>query len=62
MDINNYKFNDEDIEQIEKPETLAVRGGVICFAKVQTQVTYFTKDDVIAMAQHFNVTEYDLSC
>lgn len=62
MDIKNYKFKDQDVEHIKTPEILNVRGEVICFNKTPSMYSYFTKDDVIAMAQHFNVTEYDLSC
>lgn len=61
MDIKKYKFKDADIDLIEAPHTLHV-DDVICFGKANTEYIYLTKDDVIALAQHYNVTEYDLSC
>ena len=58
MDITRYKFNDADITDAE------IGGNEeyvrLVFGNNSIDELIITKEDAIAMAQHFNVTEIDL--
>ena len=58
MDITKHEFADV-IAGLKVKEPINDRTLVI---KFNNKWIFFDKNDVIAMAQHFNVTEYDLSC
>lgn len=54
MDIKKYEFDDCEIT------TVLDSDDVIKVLSDSESYTFFSKDDVIAMAKHFNVTKYDL--
>jgi hypothetical protein len=62
MDIKKYEFSDPNYDSLEVDgDELWVHVSKHSDLDQPTSIT-FTKDDVIAMAKHFNVTEYELSC
>lgn len=58
MDIKKHNFSDTDLYEVE------IGGGdndeYLRFLTQELNEFTMTKDDVIALAQHFNVTEIDL--
>jgi hypothetical protein len=62
VDIKKYKFSDPNYDDCEiDGDELWIYVSKHNDLDQPTSIT-FTKDDVIAMAQHYKVTEYDLSC
>jgi hypothetical protein len=57
MDITKHEFADSiaqiEVEPLDEPEALVIKVKGVSWL-------FFDKDDVVAMAKHFNVTEIDL--
>ena len=56
MDITKYKFSDKYIAPVHE-----VDDSLNIYTYLEDGVININKNDVIALAQHFNVTESDLS-